>query len=68
MNDYNFSKSFLEIAYRAIMMNAFKGNEVETRKLNDLFEVCDKYNIPVKDFVDALTELNDRTADLTPHD
>ena len=64
--EYNFSKSFLEVAYRAIMLNAFQGDEVETRKLTILFEVCDKYKIPVKDFIDAMSELNTLTADLEP--
>ena len=59
--EYNFSKSFLEVAYRAIMMNAMKDDDEQTRRLNILFEVCDKYNIPVKDFLDAITELNEKT-------
>lgn len=52
MSDFNFSEAFLEVAYKALLLNECKIDE-ERRVFDVLCAVCAEYGIPVKSYMEA---------------
>ena len=63
MDGFNFSEAFLDAAFKALMWNECKTDE-EKAFFNVLCEVCTRYHISVKDFMQASTELEQRIKEL----
>ena len=58
MPDYNFSESFLELAYRTVMLDNCK-TEAEKRHFEVLCKVCDNFGISVKKYIEMLSAISE---------
>ena len=58
MPNYDFSESFLELAYRAVAYSNCKTEE-EKRHFEMLCNICDKFEVPVKKYLDMLNEMTE---------
>lgn len=63
----NFSDAFLNIAYQAVAYSQCE-SEDEKQSLAVICKVCNKYGLPFKTFVDAVTEVNQLLEELTDGD
>lgn len=67
MDNFNFSETFLEIAYEAVIMSSLK-TKIEHRRFELICEVCNKYKISVKSFLELINELSKRLEELNDND
>ena len=62
-NNFTFSEAFLNLAFKALMMNECESDE-EKQQFSFICDVCDKYKIPVKSYLEASKELEELLKEL----
>lgn len=63
MDNFNFSEAFLDVAFKALILNDCETDE-EKETFNILCEICARYHISIRDYIQASQEFEKRIKEL----